>query len=116
VCGWLNLRAKRKRDLERLEKYPAGRPICSLLPGILKNIKDVKVEKRWQLKDVWQQIIGPKMAPYTKIQALKGGVVFVQVASPTLLNLLVLKEKPRLINELQKKLPHLNIKTIVFRR
>lgn len=96
--------------------YPAGRPIQDLLPAFLKTIEHVKNDKRLQLEEVWAELIGEKMVPFTKIQSLHEGVLFVQVSSPTVLNLLVLKEKPRLIKALQAKLPHLQIKTIVFRR
>lgn len=96
--------------------YPAGRPIQDLLPNFLKTIEHVKGDKRLQLEEVWTQLIGEKMVSHTKLQTVHEGVLFVQVSSPTVLNLLVLKEKARLLKGLQEKLPHLQIKTIVFRR
>lgn len=96
--------------------YPAGRPIQDLLPNFLKTIKHTKGDNRLQLEEVWAELIGEKMLSYTKLQTVHEGVLFVQVSSPTVLNLLVLKEKTRLLKELQEKLPHLQIKTIVFRR
>lgn len=110
------MKVKRKDSKERSEKFPAGRPIQDLLPSFLKSIERGKNNNGSQIEEVWAKLIGEKMIPFTRIQTLHEGVLFVQVSSPTLLNLLALKEKPRLLKALQQELPHLQIKTIVFRR
>ena len=98
------------------EKYPAGRPIQSVLPGILKKLQKVKKEERWRITDVWPKLVGEKYAPYTKVQKFDDGVLFIAVSSPALLNILTLQQRPRLLKELQAALPSLKVKNIVFRR
>ena len=103
----------KKRDADR---YPAGRPIKSLLPALLSKLQKAKKEESWRIHDVWPKLVGEKYAPYTKVQKFDGGILVVSVSSPALLNILTLQERPRLLKELQKAFPSLRVKTIVFRR
>lgn len=90
------------------DKFPAGRPIKTLLPTFLKRIQRIKNDDVVRISEAWPNIVGEKFVPFTKIERLEKGTLFVLVSKPALLQILT-QEKPRLLKEL-------DVKNIVFRR
>ena len=101
---------------KRLEKYPAGRPVQSILPSILARLNQVRREDYSKLPAIWEQLMGEKFAKMTQILKFQEGILQVQVKSATLYSLLSTEKKEFLLKKLQDSLPQMGIKNIVFRR
>lgn len=101
---------------DSLERYPAGRPIGDLLPGVVKGIDSAQSKKFSKVGKLWAELIGPKYANMTVIEKLNGGILYIKVSSASLHSLLAMQEKPRLIRAIQEALPSLELTNIVFRR
>lgn len=68
-----------------------------------------------ELEEAWNQALGEPGCRYTRIGALRRGVLNVTVAHPTLLEELAAFQKPMLLAALQRKAPGLSIRDIRFR-
>lgn len=93
----------------------SSKKIGQLLPEVLKGIRKASHTERDEIFAVWPQLIGKKMATYTKPVSFKDGTLTVSVYSSTLYSLLSQHEKPRLLKALKDKYPEANIRDIVFR-
>ncbi len=102
--------------VDRMDKYPAGRPVKNLLPSFLKKIQSAQCSRSCSLNDVWSEIIGEKYAQFTKIDKYDNGMLFISVTSSSLLNMLTMMDKSELIDRIKEKLTSLQIKNIVFKR
>ena len=96
-------------------KMPTSREIKHLLPQILNGICTKLDENPTQISSVWKEIVGDKIARFTKVIEFNEGALKVKVDNSTLYSLLVEHEKQRLLKALQKRLPKLRIKTLLFR-
>ena len=94
---------------------PTSRQIKHLLPHILTGICTKLEANPVQISNVWKEIVGGKIARLTQVIELSEGVLKVKVDNSTLYSLLVEHEKQRLLKVLQKRLPKLRIKTLLFR-
>ena len=94
---------------------PTSREIKHLLPQILNGICTKLHENPTQISSVWKKIVGDKIARFTKVIEFNEGALKVKVDNSTLYSLLVEHEKQRLLKALQKRLPKLRIKTLLFR-
>jgi len=98
------------------EEFPAGKKASLLLPNILKGIKSSQDKRIGDVAKIWEEIVGPKYAPLTKVLKVEGDILYVKVLSTPLYALLSTQERGRLEKEIQKKISFLKLKTIVFRR
>ncbi len=86
-----------------------------LLPAVLSRIGQVYQQRSDLILAMWPDIIGPKLAPMAQAISFSEGILLVKVKNSTLYSLLSQNDKPRLLNELRQKFPHVDIKTIFFR-
>jgi hypothetical protein len=86
-----------------------------LLPAVLSRIGQVYQQRSDLILAMWPDIIGPKLAPMAQAVSFSEGILLVKVKNSTLYSLLSQNDKPRLLNELRQKFPHVDIKTIYFR-
>lgn len=63
----------------------------------------------------WPDVVGPLLAPMTKVVSFVDGILTVKVKNSTLYSLLSQTEKARLIKNLRDKFPQTSIRTINFR-
>lgn len=63
----------------------------------------------------WPEVIGPQLAPMTHAVSFLEGVLVVNVKNSTLYSLLSRNDKPRLLQNLRKMFPKVQIKTIHFK-
>ena len=98
------------------DEFPAGKRASSLLPNILKGIKDSHDKKLGEIVKIWQEIVGLKYSSMTKVVKVENDILYIKVFSTPLYAMLSTQERGRLEKEVQKKVSFLRIKTIVFRR
>ena len=96
-------------------KMPTSRHIKHLLPLILTGISSKLKDNPAEIISVWQDVVGDKIARLTQVVELGEGVLKIRVDNSTLYSLLVEHEKQRLLKVLQKRLPKLRIKILLFR-
>lgn len=89
--------------------------ITALLPIVLAKVGEVYAERPDLILAAWPEIIGAKLAAMTQAVSFVEGVLLVKVKNSTLYSLLNQHDKPRILSNLRKKFPKMNIKTIVFR-
>ena len=65
--------------------------------------------------DAWSKIAGPKISEMAKAVSFDSQVLIVKVESSTLLELLNLYEKKRLLGEMRRQFPKVPFKNIIFR-
>jgi hypothetical protein len=63
---------------------------------------------------IWAEVVGPEVAKLARAESFLEGVLRVKVQNSTLLSLLARQERPRLMKELQKRLPKGKITRIIF--
>ena len=98
------------------DEFPAGKRASSLLPNILKGIKETHDKKLGEIVKIWQNIVGQKHASMTKVVKIENDILYIKVFSTPLYAILSTQERARLEKEIQKKVSFLRIKSIVFRR
>jgi hypothetical protein len=89
--------------------------VNDLLPAILARIGEVYQDRPDLILAAWPQIIGPQLASMTRAVGFQEGVLTVLVKNSTLHSLLSQKDKPKILQSLQKKFPNVQIKNVVFR-
>lgn len=95
-------------------RAPTGRLIQNLLPEILESFEKVFDKHGDLVIDMWPEVIGERLAPMTKAVAFVDGTLKVKVNNSSLLSLLEMHEKKKLIESLRKKLPSIKIINIHF--
>lgn len=93
-----------------------SRKMSDLLPVVLEKVGETYKERPDLILAAWPGVIGPRFSPYTEALSFSDGVLIVKVKNSTLLSLLSVKEKPRILNLLKKKFPKVSIHNILFRR
>lgn len=68
-----------------------------------------------QLKDLWVEVAGPRIAQWTAVMGIQRGVLQIAVVSSAMLGELVSYHKLRLIEELKAREPRLKLRDIKFR-
>lgn len=86
-----------------------------LLSNILSKIGESYEARPDLILTVWPEVIGQKLALMTQAVSFNEGVLIVKVTNSTLHNLLSQYEKPRILNDLRRRFPRIEIKNIVFR-
>lgn len=92
-----------------------SKKIADILPFVMQKIDHVYANKPSRVLDVWPQIIGEKLAPFTRAISLENGTLIVKVKSSTLLSLLTREEKTNLLRKLQEKFSKDIVRNIIFR-
>lgn len=86
-----------------------------LLSNLLSKIGELYEARPDLILTVWPEVIGQKLALMTQAVSFTEGVLVVKVSNSTLHNLLTQYEKPRILNDLRRRFPRIEIKNIVFR-
>ena len=108
------------RNLRRTPKgydevEPTGKDLSKLLPEWL-----AKASSRFQSRPdlvllAWPEVIGEKLAPMTEALSFIDGILTVKVRNSSLYSLLIQHEKKKLQKQLQKRMPSVDIRDIIFR-
>lgn len=98
----------------KLPTATTSKNLKQILPSIMREIGQNHRERPDLVLAAWPELIGQKLAPMTKAISLVEGVLTVRVSNSSLLSLLAQHESPRLLKELRKKFPNVNIRTIRF--
>lgn len=107
------------RDSKRQLRYydgpiPTTRHISQVLPSVLRDISQNFHDRSDLILAAWPEVVGEKLAPMTQALSFREGFLVVKVKNSTLYSLLSQSDKPRLIQNLRQKFPHVTIKSIVF--
>jgi predicted nucleic acid-binding Zn ribbon protein len=70
---------------------------------------------RLHLERAWEEVAGPTVAPFTRVGALRRGVLEVQVGNAALLSELSGFHKRKLLEQLRRRLPGTPIGDLRFR-
>ena len=94
---------------------PTSREIKHLLPQILNGICIKLDENPTQISSVWKEIVGDKIARFTKVIEFNEGALKVKVDNSTLYSLLVQGDKEAILRKLRDQVPHAKITGLYFR-
>jgi hypothetical protein len=94
---------------------PTGKSLANLLPEWLTKASNRFQDRPDLVLLLWTEVIGEKLAPMTQAVSFVDGVLTVKVKNSSLYSLLVQHEKIKLQSQLQKKVPSIRIKNILFR-
>jgi len=72
-------------------------------------------QERLRLERIWSEVCGADVAPYTRVGALKRGVLEIEVGTSALLHELVSFHKRRLLERLKGKLTGVPLRDLKFR-
>jgi hypothetical protein len=90
-------------------------PLREILPGVLKEIERHRKGPVEKVRAIWPEVVGPVAAGRTRIIALEGGTVRVDVASSGLRHDLATFRREEVLRELRKALPELAILEVRYR-
>mgnify|MGYP006291110709 CR=1 FL=1 len=93
---------------------PTAKTIGQILPPLLGSIGASYNRRGDALLATWPEVVGKDVASMTRARSFIDGVLRVSVSNSTLLSLLTEHEKPRLIRELNKRVPQAGVKAIQF--
>ena len=94
---------------------PTGKKLQEILPQFLSGLSEKCREAPHQVLEAWPEIVGERARQLTRAVSFEAGVLTVQVKNSTLLSLLAMHEKPRLMAAFRKRFPNLSIREIFFR-
>jgi hypothetical protein len=94
---------------------PTGKELAQLLPEWLSSIEVRFQDRPDQVFLAWKEVIGEKLAPMTHAVSFIDGVLTVKVRNSSLYSLLVQHEKGKLLEQLRKKVPSVDVRNITFR-
>jgi len=85
------------------------------LPAILSDIETKYLKNPNFIINYWPKLVGKKISPMTKAVSFEDKTLHVIVKSSTLLSILTLHEKKRLLTLLQERFSKDMIKNIIFK-
>lgn len=94
---------------------PTGIQLSSLLSSALNQLGESFKERPDLILAAWPKIVGEKLSPMAEAVSFEGGILTIKVKNSTLLSLLSLHEKTRLLNSLRDQFPRSTIRNIIFR-
>lgn len=94
---------------------PTGRPICELLPQILRQLSNQYQEDYHHILSAWPNIVGEQIGKMSRAVNYNSGILKVYVSNSTLYSLLVEHEKTRLLNIYKKRFPKVHFRDIFFK-
>ena len=87
-----------------------------LLPHVMHSVRGLFHQQPAVVLEMWPEIIGQQLAPFTSAWRFEGGTLHVHVKNSSLLSLLNNPiDKLRLIEAMKKKVPGIVLKNINFR-
>lgn len=92
-----------------------SRSVVDLLPVVLQHIGRIYEDRIDLVMEAWPEIIGPKLALMTEVSSFSSGVLTIKVKNSTLHSLLHQHDKHKILANLKKKFPNLQIKNVIFR-
>ena len=99
--------------------FPQSKITNKFLVDLLKKAQsqfmDPNQMDETNIEQIWNLVIGEKMALLTQVKSWYQGILIVTVASATLNNLLSRTEKPKILAKIKKDYPFLKIKNLIFR-
>ncbi len=97
------------------EVEPTGKHLSEILPEWLAGVGARFQESSDLVLLAWPEVIGAKFAPMARAVSFIEGVLTVKVRNSSLYSLLIQHEKNKLQNQLQKQVPSVKIRNIIFR-
>lgn len=96
-------------------KLPTGRSLKQLLPKALMGIQQKQKMRPDLILAAWEEVVGAQIASMSKAVRFSENMLFVKVRNSSLLHVLDQYEKKRLIQEMRRRFPDAQLKTIIFR-
>lgn len=93
----------------------AGKKLDGMLNDFLRELKPSTLSMQETIFTLWDSIVGPKIAPLARPLCFEEGVLKVVVSSSTLLHLLSMHEKAKILRQLRMQIPSCGIQNILFR-
>lgn len=105
------------RRYDPMKKNPdsISKKIADVLPAIMQKIDHAYAKKPAHVLEAWPQIIGEKLAPFTKAVSVENGTLVVKVKNSTLLSLLSREEKSHILKKMQERFSQEIVRNIIFR-
>ncbi|NGX58045.1 MAG: hypothetical protein K940chlam3_00946 [Chlamydiae bacterium] len=109
-----------KGKFKRTPRYYDGTGVTSrqlkdLIPYVLRKVQGAYGTRSEQVLAAWPEIIGERLAKMSCAYSFYDGVLKVRVKNSTLLSLLQQHDKSRILSQLRRRFPGVEIKTILFR-
>jgi hypothetical protein len=101
--------------VKRGKTETTNKQMKDLLPKVMQEISALQRDRPDLILEAWADIIGEKLAPMTKPVGFENGILTVKVSNSTLYSLLSQHERSRLVLQLKKRFPAVEIKNIYFR-
>lgn len=98
-----------------MEAYREPRRLKELLPAILRGLRRDRTGALGRVRAVWPAVIGEKLAARTRVAALEGGVLTVEVASAAVKHHLATFAGEGVLARLGEALPELRIRAVRYR-
>lgn len=92
-----------------------SRQLKEVIPFVLKKVKGAYGHRSEEILAAWPDVIGKRLAGMTSAESFYDGILRVRVKNSTLLSLLKQYEKSRIISQMRRQFPGVEIKTILFR-
>ncbi len=86
-----------------------------LLPTLLRNLEGKTSLRPDLVVQAWGEVAGERISSMTRAVSFENGALHVLVKNSTLMSLLALHEKGRLLKGLQKQFPKVKIRNIHFK-
>ena len=102
-------------SIRRYKPDPGPENLAEILSRIFTARGWGRRSDRLHLERAWEEVAGPKVAPFTRLGALRRGVLEVQVGNAALLSELSGFHKRRLLEQLRRRLPGTPIGDLRFR-
>jgi len=98
---------------KRRKSEPAS--LRQLVPGVLRGLRGSGSGPVARVRDIWPAVVGAPMAARTRVAAVEGGRVRVEVASAAVRHDLATFRGAQVLKELQERLPDLRIREVFYR-
>ena len=98
---------------KRRKNEPAS--LRQLLPGVLRGLRGASSGPVARIREVWPELVGPAAAARTRVAAVEGGRVRVEVASAAVRHDLATFRAAEVLKGLQERLPELRIQEVSYR-
>ena len=99
---------------EKVRTALTTKSLRALLPSVLQGITAATEQRPDLVLAAWESLIGERFACQTRAVSFHEGVLTVKVRNSSLLSLLSQCERPRLIKNLRKRFPEVEIRNIRF--
>ena len=98
---------------KRRKNEPAS--LRQLVPSVLRGLRGPSRGPVARIRDVWAEVVGPAAAARTRVAAVEGGRVRVEVASAAVRHDLATFRAAEVLKNLQERLPELRIQEVAYR-